>query len=283
MGGVSKTVRQRVRGWALDGLVAFYRLTGRIPPPEIPRVQFVYFHYVYDEQVPKLKALLAWMECHFTVISYSEAVERLCTDRVDDVYAALSFDDGLRHTSLNAARVLEERGLSACFFICPGVVGESHPRRIELFWERISHPPAEVINWSEVESLLDSGHEIGSHTHTHRNLAEVDRETADRELRRSRELLEEAVGTSVHFAWPYGRFEHISREVVDLARGASYASLASAERGCHVQPVSGAESLCVRRDHVHLDWPLEHVKFFLARNAVCGAYQENGWPEHLEP
>lgn len=280
---MSNALRQRLRGWALDGLAAFYRLTGRIPPPDTPRVQFVYFHYVYDHQVSRLEALLAWLERRFAVIPYSEAVDRLCMDRVDDAYAALSFDDGLRRTSLNAARVLEERDLSACFFVCPGMVGETDPSRLDPFWERISHPPAEILDWSEVKSLLDSGHEIGSHTYTHRNLAEMDRGRADRELRRSRELLEERVGESIHFAWPYGRFKHISKEAVRLARSAGYASLASAERGCHVKPACSSKELCLRRDHVDLDWPLEHVKFFLARNAVRYKYQENGWPEGLEP
>lgn len=278
-----EALRESLRQGTLDAFAGAYRLMGKIPPPRTPRVQFVYLHYVYDEQVPLLRSLVAWLRSNFSLISYTEAVERLHNDRIEDAYASLSFDDGLRQASLNAGRVLEEEGISGCFFVCPGVIGETDPGCLEHFWERINHPPAEVLRWSDVETLLEWGHEIGSHTYTHRNLGEVSATTVETELRRARETLVPFIDGPVHFAWPYGRFDHINPETAKLARDAGYDSLASAERGCHVAGVRDPGELCLRRDHVHLSWPLRHVEWFLARNAVNPAYQQNGWPQDLGP
>jgi len=48
-----------------------------------------------------------------------------------------------------------------------------------------------------VERIAAAGHEIGSHTHTHRLLTTIDREERREELQHSRELLESVTGQSV--------------------------------------------------------------------------------------
>lgn len=278
-----RMIRKTLRGWALDGLTVYYRWSGYIPPPAVPRVQMLYLHYVYDEQVDRFEELLAWIRGHYTIVSYSEAVERIQKGQIDSPYAALSFDDGLRESCLNAARILHSQGLSACFFVCPGIVGESDPDRLRDYFKRISHAPTEILDWADVEKLLEWGQEIGSHTHTHRKLSELGRERAKEELERSRDALDRVGVDPVHFSWPYGRFHHIDRSSVELVHAMDYASAASAERGCHVTEVNGPAELCLRRDHVDLNWPLEHNKFFLARNAARPAFQRNDWPGELRP
>ena len=45
---------------------------------------------------------------------------------------------------------------------------------------------------------------VGSHTHTHANLAEVPEEVAEEEMRRSKELIEDRLGVPCrHFAYPW--------------------------------------------------------------------------------
>lgn len=48
-----------------------------------------------------------------------------------------------------------------------------------------------------VRSLADAGHEIGSHTHTHRLLTDLDPASRFDELRRSKDILESTTGTNV--------------------------------------------------------------------------------------
>ena len=68
-----------------------------------------------------------------------------------------------------------------------------------------------MMSWDEVRYLAAQGVEIGSHTHTHCNLA---RESGDRqveELRTSRERIQEETGQAPGaFAYPFGRAENWS-------------------------------------------------------------------------
>lgn len=71
---------------------------------------------------------------------------------------------------------LSEHDVASTFFVVSSV-GETHP---------------EVI-----EDLAADGHEIGSHTHTHRLLTELNPSTRLEELEQSRETLETLTGTTV--------------------------------------------------------------------------------------
>lgn len=49
----------------------------------------------------------------------------------------------------------------------------------------------------EITAFADAGHEIGSHTHTHRHLSEIPPDQRHEELTRSREILRDLTGTAV--------------------------------------------------------------------------------------
>lgn len=72
--------------------------------------------------------------------------------------------------------LFDSHDVTATFFVV-GEIAESHP--------------------DAIARLADSGHEIGSHTHRHRHLSELDSEQRLDELSRSKEALESVVGTPV--------------------------------------------------------------------------------------
>ena len=62
------------------------------------------------------------------LVSYSEAVDRVLTGRIDAPYIAFSFDDGFESCRW-AGVILREYGTPACFFVCPSIIGETDPIR----------------------------------------------------------------------------------------------------------------------------------------------------------
>lgn len=274
------TLRGRLRHAALSGLSLGSKVLGSVDAAlRRPRVHFVYLHHVFEDEVEPFRDLVRTLTSIMRPIDYSEGVERVLTNRIDRPYITFSFDDGFKNC-LTAARVLEEFGAHACFFVCPGVVGEGDDQRVEEFCRDQLHlPPVEFMNWNDLESLLKRGHEIGNHTLQHERL---DRAIDAREqIDRARAELETRLGSIRHFAWPYGHFGAISRESKQDVFATGHRSCASGQRGAHVVGANSPETFCIRRDHVIAGWPEGHVLYLLAKSARGASAADNDWPEHL--
>lgn len=274
-------VRPVLRHAALSGLSALQRLAGQTERGLAkPRVHFVYLHSVPPAEEGAFRTLLGELSRGHRFLSYGAAVDRVRNGPIDAPYVCLSFDDGFKD-GLAAARIMDERGIRGCFFVCPAVVGERRPERAAAFCrERLKVPgSAPFLSWEDLEALRARGHEIGSHTRTHARLSGLGPSELEDELAGSREDLRRRLGEARHFAWPFGRFVHAAPHVPALAARAGYESCASAERGCHAVPATGAGgALCIRREHLVAAWPLSHCRYFLARSASRSSVFDNVWP-----
>jgi peptidoglycan/xylan/chitin deacetylase (PgdA/CDA1 family) len=204
----------------------------------------------------------------------------LASGNVHKPYISFSSDDGVLN-NMEAASVFNEFGIKCCFFICPGMVGEKRYDKIREFCAtRLHLPPVEFLDWTDVDELLRQGHEIGGHTSHHVDLGAVDQNLANDEIFSCKEELDRRCGSALHFAFPYGRFHNFPSTLRAAVHEAGFLSNASAERGCHVIGPEGIrlEDLLVRRDHVILDWPVEHIRYFLIKNARRKSVRGNNYP-----
>ena len=102
----------------------------------------------------------------------------------------ITFDDGHRSQVELAAPALQRAGLRGTFFVPAGWVG---CRR-------------ETAAWSDLRRLVGAGHRIGSHGHTHALLTRCSPDALRSELVRSRETLEDGLGSEVRtISLPGGR------------------------------------------------------------------------------
>lgn len=273
--------RDLLRHGALSTLAAFYKATGQMGAALAKnRIQFLYLHYLFEDDRDPLRKLLTRLSAKHRFIGYSEAVDRIVQGNIDAPYIAISFDDGLKDC-LSAAELLNEFGIKACFFTCVSMIGETDDRRIEEFCsQQLYIPPTEFLSWDDVDTLQKAGHEIGSHAMTHLDLAKLSEQQVQAEIADSFDLLTKRIGQVRHFAWPYGRFAHFNASAAKFVFQTGFKSCASAERGCHVSQASnGASSLCLRRDNTVAKWPLDHVLYLMARNSQAASSQTNQWPE----
>ena len=74
------------------------------------------------------------------------------------------------------------------------------------------------------------------HTMDHINIAKTATEDIVEDCRKSIDILKSRCGDVKHFAFPYGRFFHFSEIGRKAVFASGFASCASAERGCHVNP-----------------------------------------------
>jgi peptidoglycan/xylan/chitin deacetylase (PgdA/CDA1 family) len=117
------------------------------------------------------------------------------------VVISLTFDDGyLAH--YEAAKKLYRMDVQATFFIITGL--ETYLRR------RLLTARPELI-----KEIVDMGHEIGSHTDTHKDLTVLEPQEVERELAKSLAFVKRFVEGPVGLAYPYGSF---NKEVVGIAK-----------------------------------------------------------------
>jgi peptidoglycan/xylan/chitin deacetylase (PgdA/CDA1 family) len=130
---------------------------------------------------------------------------------------AITFDDCYRD-NLAAARTLADHGLPACFFLPTGYVGTNR-----IFpWDRGLRSLSN-LSWDDVREMVAMGHEIGSHTVSHPDMATIPVDQTHAELVQSKQTLEDRLGRPVRwFAYPFGGRQHFSPERLALVTEAGY-------------------------------------------------------------
>lgn len=91
-----------------------------------------------------------------------------------------------------------------------------------------------MLDWTEINKLIDSGLiTIGSHTSGHRRLTRLSIEEAASEIRDSKYLLEDKLGTIDFFAYPYGGNPgDYTNQHVEQVKIAGYKAAVSCAQGC---------------------------------------------------
>lgn len=272
-------MRTAARRAALSSLSLFRRVTGTSAVALArPRVHLLYLHRLAPADEAAFRGLLRWLAGGHRFIGLSEAVQRVRTGALDAPYVTVSVDDGFR-SSLRVAALLEEVDARGAFFVCPSVVGCDDPSKVGRFFRHGEAAAEAQMGWGDLEGLLDRGHEVGSHTLSHVDLATLTPDRLEAELGGSADALRRRLGRVDHFAWPYGRFGNFTPRAADAAFEAGYASCASAERGCHVEAApDDPRELCLRREHVVAGWPRAHVEYFMARSSSRAGAAANTWP-----
>ncbi len=113
----------------------------------------------------------------------------------------LSFDDG-HHDDLKVAERLAKWNLKATFYVA------------------FNEPGSLQITTGEIRELFGAGHEIGSHTLSHKVLITLPPEAVEPELEESKARLEDIIGAPVGaLSYPLG---YRNARIVDVARRAGY-------------------------------------------------------------
>jgi peptidoglycan/xylan/chitin deacetylase (PgdA/CDA1 family) len=158
----------------------------------------------------------------------------------------ITFDDGFRDCLSNAAPILQKHGLTATFFLVPGLMGG------ESEWlarERGLRIP--MASWADARALVAAGFECGSHSMTHPRFTELTSDQCALELTQSRIALQNELSTSInHFAYPFGLYSEDARAAVESSGYSTACSVRIGFSGpdddrfaLHRVPINGTDTL----------------------------------------
>lgn len=143
---------------------------------------------------------------------------------------ALTFDDGLCNNWTIACRILDKYHMTGTFFVPTSFIGED--RRVVSAASMAPYNNNEMLSWSDLRAMLESGYEIGSHSHTHIMMAKQSPEQAETEITQSKLILEEKLGVTIKsFAYPKGHSNSYAEWTKHLLRSAGYAAACTQSGG----------------------------------------------------
>ncbi|NQS96840.1 MAG: polysaccharide deacetylase family protein [candidate division Zixibacteria bacterium] len=151
---------------------------------------------------------------------------------------AITFDDAYESVYHYAYPLLKEWG-SGGFTVFPvaGYVGDWNRWEVNLGWRRFRH-----LSWQQLRTM--EGVEIGSHTLTHPCLIGLSPAKLHRELRLSREIIEDKLGVKVKYlSLPFSRYDE---RTLKSAEEAGY------EAVCSLNPDDGEDGFVVGRYGVYI-------------------------------
>jgi len=151
----------------------------------------------------------------YRTVSLNQALAPPARRNLPEKPIVITFDDGTLDFWEHGKPVLERYDFTATLFVVTGRVGGHSD------WDReLGEPERPLMSWEQVERLHESGHEIGSHTETHRPLTELSDDEVRGELMHSREALFEKLGVAPNvLAYPRGFYEARHKR---LARESGY-------------------------------------------------------------
>ena len=176
-------------------------------------VLFLFYHDMQASERAAFEAQIRHLRDIGDIVSPADAVKILMGGNArttNERHICLTFDDGYRGAFEHAFPILASENVPAAFFVVAGWIDEARPG---------------IIGWEDCRTLAAGGMEIGSHSISHRRLAQLDEAEAAREFVASRTRVEAETGRAcVHFACPFGQPTedyHPGREP-RLARQAGY-------------------------------------------------------------
>lgn len=172
----------------------------------------------------------------------------------------VTFDDGYSGVYEYGLPILKKYGFTALIFLIAGYLGKKSLWDMNIL-QRFRH-----LDWDEILELQKVGFEFGSHTMTHPDLTFVSPRRLEWELKESKMVLEERLGTIECLSYPFGRYNS------EIKKGAKQAGYKLAFAIYPRQEDNLFNPLAVKRTPVHfLDpwWLLKaellHPDSFLGR------------------
>lgn len=194
-----------------------------------------------------------FLEENFKVISLTQLVQDIKNDGIKKNSFVITFDDGYADNLRDALPVLKKFKVPATIFTTVGRIGQSH-----FYWDRDNFEAGQPLTREEMLELSrEPLIEIGAHTLTHPNLANLPEKEQEKEIFEGKIKLEQIINEEISgFAYPFGGKDSFNSETINLVKkaGLEYACANIHERATHWSNIYALPRFVVR------NWTADELK-----------------------
>ncbi|MGI9595271.1 MAG: polysaccharide deacetylase family protein, partial [Acidimicrobiales bacterium] len=248
-GGNPVGVKRRARAVARRAAVEVLARTDR--PDRSAKAEgdiVLLMHHTPEHWLPKMDAVIEMMKQIAEPVGYAE----ICAEPSTPPRFSVTFDDGNK-SQMKAAERLTDAGVSACFFVIADALDADEAETERICRQQLWMEPTPFMVRDDLDRLLDLGHEVGSHTLGHVNLARLSDEQLVAQIEGSRDRLAPWLGSAPHFAWPFGGPGDFSEPAYRAVADAGYVSCATGMRGMGLWRPTVDSPPLVFRQSINLD------------------------------
>ena len=196
----------------------YHSVEDALRPPK-----YKHFYVLADEFAGQMKML---KRTGYTPITFDALAEaRAGTAALPPKPVLLTFDDGYTNLKTNVHPLLGELGFSYTVFLVSERVGKTNDWVTAEGYEATS-----LLSWRDIGEMQKDRHvTFEAHTATHPKLAQISPADARREMKGSKEALEQKLQTPISvLCYPYG---DVSGSVIDMAGELGYTQAVTTEFG----------------------------------------------------
>jgi len=195
------------------------------------------------------RSQISWLKQRFDIVSLAEGQRRIAADENNRPTVCITFDDGYADNCIDAVPWLLENKIPFTYFVTSDHVQSGKPFAHD---EALSCPLA-PNSVEQLQKMAAAGVEIGAHTRSYANLANLTTEEAlYDEIVGSKRDIEAFLDQPVrYFSFPFGLPENMSTAAFRVAFQAGFWGVCSAFGGYNMP---GDDSFHVQRIQGHPDW-----------------------------
>ena len=230
-------------------------------PDKKNKLRVLLFHDIAKKDFVKFRDKLKWLSKKWNFIN-TEDFEKMINgkEKIIGNNLLLTFDDGFLSNYFVAKEILNPMGISALFFIISEYSKLREKKDQVTFLEKNLYPkwkgeniPShrdELINMSlkNIKYLIQTGHEIGYHTASHKRLSTITNETdLNNEIIKGADELETVLNTKIkHFSFSFGDLDSFSEKALNIAKS-RFKFIYTGMRGDNAQHLN---PFAIRRDAI---------------------------------
>ena len=176
---------------------------------ELPTKISIYFHDISNKEINELeKIIIYFLNLGFKFVTMNNFQKKIFSD---EKLFAITFDDGFSSwtTTLD---LFKKYDVKATYYL--NTIQFTDDEMTKFLQDIRCTNPDFIIKEEEVQELINSDHEIGSHTHSHKTLSKISLDDLKTEIETNLQILSKFNVEISNFAIPYGMRRLINKEQI---------------------------------------------------------------------